>query len=106
MIGGMVYSQSNTPPAVLSRQPTPLYYNIWVKYEKIEKLGQGIYGKVYKAQRRDDWTIVAVKKTKFERGGVSASTVREVGLLKGLDHVNVVKWVIPYTIEGSTHPSA
>ncbi|TPX34307.1 hypothetical protein SmJEL517_g03038 [Synchytrium microbalum] len=65
--------------------------NIWMSYEKLEKLGQGVYGKVYKARDRRESTTVAVKKTAFERGGVSATTVREVALLKGLNHINIVK---------------
>lgn len=35
-------------------------------YEKLEKLGEGTYGKVYKARDRDTGQYVAMKKTRLE----------------------------------------
>jgi len=35
-------------------------------YEKIEKIGEGTYGKVYKAKDRTNGRIVALKKTRLE----------------------------------------
>ncbi|GJP34867.1 hypothetical protein CLOM_g19350 [Closterium sp. NIES-68] len=53
-------------------------------YEKLEKIGEGTYGKVYKARCRRTGQIVALKKTRLEmeEEGVPSTTLREVALLK------------------------
>lgn len=35
-------------------------------YEKIEKIGEGTYGKVYKARDKTTGKLVALKKTRLE----------------------------------------
>jgi serine/threonine protein kinase len=35
-------------------------------YEKIEKIGEGTYGKVYKARDKSTGKLVALKKTRLE----------------------------------------
>eukprot|EP01147_Barroeca_monosierra_P009800 gene9800-1994_t len=62
-------------------------------YEKIEKLGEGTYGSVYKASVKDTGQIVALKKIKLndsEEYGVPASALREIALLLELNHPNIV----------------
>eukprot|EP00475_Leptophrys_vorax_P032993 TRINITY_DN5153_c0_g1_i2.p1 TRINITY_DN5153_c0_g1~~TRINITY_DN5153_c0_g1_i2.p1 ORF type:complete len:303 (-),score=22.91 TRINITY_DN5153_c0_g1_i2:193-1101(-) len=53
-------------------------------YEKLEKIGEGTYGKVYKARCKRTGQIVALKKTRLEmeEEGVPSTTLREVALLK------------------------
>lgn len=65
-------------------------------YEKIEKLGEGTYGSVYKASVKDTGQIVALKKIKLndsEEYGVPASALREIALLLELNHPNIVRCV-------------
>lgn len=63
------------------------------KYEKKEKLGEGTYGVVFKAIHNETKNIFAIKKIRLEREdeGVPSTTLREMSLLKSLDHMNVVK---------------
>ncbi|KAL5988469.1 Cyclin-dependent kinase B2-1 [Asimina triloba] len=55
-------------------------------YEKLEKVGEGTYGKVYKARERATGKIVALKKTRLHEDdeGVPPTTLREVSLLRML----------------------
>lgn len=64
-------------------------------YEKIEKIGEGTYGVVYKAQDRITRRIVALKKIRLENevDGVPSTALREISLLKELDHENIVRLV-------------
>ncbi|KAI8829990.1 cyclin-dependent kinase 5 [Chytriomyces hyalinus] len=63
------------------------------KYQKIEKLGEGTYGIVYKAQNRESDDIVALKRIRLENEdeGVPCTAIREISLLKELKHPNIVK---------------
>ena len=63
------------------------------KYQLIEKIGEGTYGVVYKAKDRVTGRIMALKKIRLdsEDEGVPSTSIREISLLKELDHPNVVK---------------
>ncbi|XP_021280287.1 cell division control protein 2 homolog C [Herrania umbratica] len=56
------------------------------KYEKLEKVGEGTYGKVYKAKDKASGQLVALKKTRLEMDeeGVPPTALREVSLLQML----------------------
>lgn len=58
------------------------------RYEKLEKVGEGAYGKVYKAIDRVTGQLVALKKSRLEMDeeGVPPSSLREVALLQMLSH--------------------
>lgn len=64
------------------------------KYQKTEKLGEGTYGTVYKAKVRNkpDY-FVAMKKIKVEaeEEGVPSTAIREISLLKELNHPTIVR---------------
>lgn len=62
-------------------------------YTKIEKIGEGTYGVVYKARDRRSQSVVALKKIRLESEseGVPSTAIREISLLKELDHPNIVK---------------
>mmetsp|Transcript_8527 Transcript_8527/g.14724 ORF Transcript_8527/g.14724 Transcript_8527/m.14724 type:complete len:321 (+) Transcript_8527:201-1163(+) len=62
-------------------------------YQKIDKLGEGTYGIVYKAKKRDTNEIVALKRIRLdsEEEGVPCTAIREISLLKELKHPNIVR---------------
>mmetsp|Transcript_45220 Transcript_45220/g.61335 ORF Transcript_45220/g.61335 Transcript_45220/m.61335 type:complete len:103 (+) Transcript_45220:157-465(+) len=59
----------------------------------MEKLGAGTYGVVYRARDKVTNEIVALKKIKLEKedDGVPSTAIREISLLKGLKHPNIVE---------------
>ncbi|CAF1252961.1 unnamed protein product [Adineta ricciae] len=63
------------------------------KYEKIERIGEGTYGTVYKARSLLTQDIVALKKVRLddEDDGVPSSALREICLLRELRHPNIVR---------------
>jgi serine/threonine protein kinase len=62
------------------------------KYIKIDKLGEGTYGIVYKAKNKETGQIVALKRIRLdsEDEGVPCTAIREISLLKELKHPNIV----------------
>ena len=62
-------------------------------FQKLEKIGEGTYGVVYKALDRVTQQYVALKKIRLETesDGVPSTAIREISLLKELDHPNVVQ---------------
>ncbi|KAF9171298.1 cyclin-dependent serine/threonine protein kinase, partial [Mortierella sp. AD010] len=60
---------------------------------KIEKLGEGTYGIVYKAQNRETNDVVALKRIRLdnEEEGVPCTAIREISLLKELKQNNIVR---------------
>jgi len=66
--------------------------NCMDRYEKMEKVGEGTYGVVYKARDRVSGEIVALKKTRLESEdeGVPSTALREISLLRELSHPNIV----------------
>ena len=66
------------------------------QYERLEKVGEGTYGKVYKARDRRTGQLVALKKTRLEmeEEGVPSTALREVSLLQMLsESVFIVRYV-------------
>lgn len=63
------------------------------KYLKIEKIGEGTYGVVYKARDKQTQAIIALKKIRLdaEDEGVPSTAIREISLLKELQHPNIVQ---------------
>ncbi|XP_038608451.1 cyclin-dependent kinase 2 [Tachyglossus aculeatus] len=62
-------------------------------FQKVEKIGEGTYGVVYKAKNKLTGEVVALKKIRLdtETEGVPSTAIREISLLKELSHPNIVK---------------
>ena len=58
----------------------------------ISKLGEGAYGIVYQVRHKRKQTKLAMKMIKVDpEEGVPSTTIREISILKGLSHPNIVK---------------
>uniref|UniRef100_A0A8C6Z976 cyclin-dependent kinase n=1 Tax=Nothoprocta perdicaria TaxID=30464 RepID=A0A8C6Z976_NOTPE len=63
---------------------------------RVEKIGEGTYGVVYKARNKVTGEVVALKKIRLdtagarsETEGVPSTAIREISLLKELNHPNI-----------------
>jgi cyclin-dependent kinase len=64
------------------------------RYRKLEKIGEGTYGVVYKAEDRVTGEIVAMKRIRLDATddeGIPGTAIREIALLKELQHPNIVR---------------
>jgi serine/threonine protein kinase len=61
--------------------------------QKTETLGEGAYGVVYKGINQINKEVIALKKIKLETQseGVPSTTIREISVLREINHENVVK---------------
>lgn len=80
-------------PSFIIRFFSCSFRTIIYSYQKLEKVGEGTYGVVYKAKDRATGEIVALKKIRLESEdeGIPGTAIREIALLKELQHPNVVK---------------
>jgi len=62
------------------------------RYERVGKIGEGTYGEVYKATDKESGDVVALKKVKLNNGdeGIPSTALREIAILKEMDHPNCV----------------
>jgi len=62
-------------------------------YEKVEQVGEGTYGQVYKARNKETGEIVALKRVRMdnEKEGFPVTAIREIKILKVLNHKNIVQ---------------
>ncbi|KAJ7901172.1 Pkinase-domain-containing protein [Mycena olivaceomarginata] len=63
------------------------------RYSRIEKVGEGTYGVVYKARDLSTGGIVAMKKIRLEAEdeGIPSTAIREISLLKELNEEHIVR---------------
>lgn len=64
-----------------------------LNYDKMEKIGEGTYGTVFKARNKSTGEIVALKRVRLDDDdeGVPSSALREICILRELKHRNVVR---------------
>lgn len=65
------------------------------KYEKLEKVGEGTFGVVYRSRNYFTNEIVALKRIRKQpdEEGVPSSSLREISLLKELKHINIIRLI-------------
>jgi len=63
------------------------------KFRRIEKLGEGTFGIVYKALNTHTGIFVALKRIRLQSDaeGIPCTAIREISILKELDHENIVR---------------
>ncbi|GMK54777.1 hypothetical protein CspeluHIS016_0113630 [Cutaneotrichosporon spelunceum] len=79
-------------PVVAPKAPRPRAV-AGERYERLAQVGEGTYGKVYKARNTGSGTLVALKRIRMEqeRDGFPVTSMREIKLLQALDHPNIVR---------------
>jgi serine/threonine protein kinase len=62
------------------------------KYEKLQKIGEGTYGVVYKAKNLETGQFIALKKIRLENEdeGIPSTAIREISILKEMIHPTIV----------------
>lgn len=63
------------------------------QFDNIEKIGEGTYWKVYRCRHKNTGELFALKKIylEVEEEGIPSTAIREIALLKELDHLNIIK---------------
>ena len=63
------------------------------EFEKLNRVGEGTYGIVYRARDTKSGEVVALKKMRMERekDGMPVSGLREISILLGMEHENIVR---------------
>ena len=88
-----IMSSAPPPPAPPRRDWRNMTRTL-AHYERIEQIGEGTYGQVYRAKCLDTGRIVALKKIRVHHGGywgMPPTVIREIKILKKLQHPNLVE---------------
>lgn len=83
---------SPSPPPPPPRKYEPITVRSSPIYHRVLQVGEGTYGKVYKARNVETNVTAALKRLRMEseREGMPITAVREIKLLQSLRHENVV----------------
>ncbi|KAL5290371.1 CDK12 family protein [Megaselia abdita] len=84
-------------PVILNRRDSRSNVRDWGErcvdvFEMVEQIGEGTYGQVYKAKDCHTKELVALKKVRLEheKEGFPITAVREIKILRQLNHKNIV----------------
>ncbi|GEM10262.1 cyclin-dependent protein kinase [Rhodotorula toruloides] len=90
-----------TAPAINEPPPPPPTE----LYERLVQVGEGTYGKVYKARNVETGGLVALKRIRMEaeKDGFPVTAVREIKLLQTLRHPNAVELVEMLVSKGQVY---
>lgn len=93
-------------PTTLLLSPTESNNAIRASYQKLAKVGEGTYAAVFLAKNTKTGEKVAIKKIKIANSGdgMDISAIREVKVLRELQHPNVIRLIDCFS-SGSTTPS-
>ncbi|EPY49869.1 CMGC/CDK/CDK5 protein kinase Pef1 [Schizosaccharomyces cryophilus OY26] len=65
-----------------------------MNYQRLEKLGEGTYANVYRAQNRTTGEVVALKVIRIDpEEGTPSTAIREISLMKELRHPNIMSLI-------------
>ncbi|OMJ10225.1 Serine/threonine-protein kinase bur1 [Smittium culicis] len=90
-----------TPDSLLNKNPTkPREHNFfgcspYSDYTLADKVGQGTFGEVHKAIHKKTGRLVALKRVLMhnEKEGIPITAIREIKILKSLNHSNIIPLV-------------
>lgn len=105
-----VASSNSSPPQAHRRDGKKFIgCSAFEDYELTNKLGEGTFGEVHKAVHRTTGHLVALKRILMhnEKEGLPITAIREIKLLKSLNHLNVVPLVdmiVRHEAPGSAQP--
>jgi serine/threonine protein kinase len=71
------------------------YENKLEEYIKLEKVGEGTYGVVYKGMHKKSQELVALKRIRFvnEDEGIPSTAIREISILKQTKNPNIINLI-------------
>lgn len=75
-------------------------------YERLEQIGEGTYGQVYRARCLDTQRVVAMKKIRVQYGdywGLPPTVIREIKILQRLRHPRLVEMIEVVSSKGVEH---
>lgn len=78
--------------------PSRRFTRTQMDYEQIRVVGEGTFGQVVLARRNR--TKYALKRMNESRGGLSVTTIREIQLLRTMDHPNIIR-LVEMVVDGS-----
>lgn len=90
---------------MLSRQPMQSARENIERYNRLDVLGEGTYGVVYRALDKETNQTVALKKVRLDRTeeGIPQTSLREVSILQEVHHPNIVNLLDVICAEGKLY---